>query len=308
MVASTINAHERPRFTILVCVKDRVERLRECLKTLRPLAGEATAELLVVCDGGPAGLEAEAAPLMEIPGWERRWLNVPAGGPARARNAALPLARGELILFLNDDVRCEPGLLRAHDAMHRRRPGHAVMGNTRWAPETMDSEFMHWVAHHDSFYYLIPNEMEATWEYFHTMNLSIDRLWFDNGARFDESFPDPAFEDTELGYRLAREGLKISLAYDAVLYHVHHYTFEDYLGKSRMRGRSARRFCDLYPEMRERIVSEYREQAARLEGWRGRFRLVSGLYDELEIWEAKIAREFLAGHGGKGKGKEKIDD
>lgn len=290
----------RPRFTVLLCVKDRAARLRECLASFAPLMPEATGQLLIVCDGGPPAMRAAMEPLPEAPGWSTLWLDVPAGGPARARNAALPLVAGELILFLNDDVRCDPGLLRAHSQMHRRRPGHAVMGNTRWAPEVITDEFMQWVAHHDSFYYLIPNEMHATWEYFHTMNLSVDADWFERGARFDESFPDPAFEDTELGYRLAGQGLKISLAYEAILYHVHHYTRRDYLEKSVMRGRSARRFCDLYPELRDRIVGEFEEHARRVRGLRGRIREFTGVYDELEVVQAHIAEAFLRGFYGEG--------
>lgn len=295
-----------PRFTLLICVRDRLDHLRVCLESLHPHADEATAELLIVCDGGPAEMRQSAEPLMAIGNWTPRWLDVPPGGPARARNRALSEARGELILFLNDDVRCEPGLLAAHDELHRQRPGHAVMGNTRWAPEVITSDFMHWVAHHDSFYYLIPDPLSATWEYFHTMNLSIDRAWFDRGFRFDEAFPDPAFEDTELGYRLAREGLQISMAYGAVLYHVHPYTLSDYLAKSRMRGRSARRFCDLYPEMRERILSEYQEQAARISGVRGKLRRITGGYDRLEVWEAEIAREFLRGYSEVGASRRQV--
>ncbi|CAN5224074.1 hypothetical protein BH09SUM1_BH09SUM1_28540 [soil metagenome] len=276
----------RPRFTILICVKNRAERLRDCVASLLNLIPEASAQLLIVCDGGPVGMRADAERLLAGSAWDFRWLDVPAGGPAKARNAALPHATGELVLFLNDDVRCEPGLLAAHDAMHRRRPGHAVMGNTRWAPEVIDSEFTHWVAHHDSFYYLIPNELEATWEYFHTMNLSIDRRWFDEGARFDEGFPDPAFEDTELGYRLSKQGLKISLAYDAILYHVHHFTESEYIEKSRMRGNSARRFCELFPELRDRIIGEYDEAAKS-----GLRSLIRG-----KSIDGRIAEAFLAGY------------
>lgn len=284
-------------------MKDRAERLRTCLDTLGPLTSEATGELLIACDGGPADLRARVGTLLDGHGWTTRWFDLPPGGPAKGRNAVIPEARGELILFLNDDVRCEPGLLRAHHEMHLRRPGHAVMGNTRWAPEVCKTPFMHWVAHHDSFYYLIPDELSATWEYFHTMNLSIDRRWFDAGHRFDEQFPDPAFEDTELGYRLARDhGLLISIAYNAILYHVHEYTPETYIQKSRERGRSARRFCGLYPELSDRILGEYEQHAARARGMRGKVKATLGLYDELEQWEIRIAGAFLAGYD-EGRGR-----
>lgn len=290
-----------PRFSILICVHDRFSLLLECLRNLAPEVHGDTAEVVIACDGG-AGMRSvardEAADIARnlIPGLV--WLDLPHGGPAKARNVALGHCAGELILFLNDDVRFEPGLLAAHDRWHRERPGHAVMGNTRWAPEVIDSEFMHWVAHHDSFYYLIPAPLEATWEYFHTMNLSIDRRWFDNGARFDESFPDPAFEDTEMGYRLCRQGLRITLAYDAILYHVHRYTPEAYIQKSEQRGRSARRFCTLYPELEERIISEYRQHAARIAGLRGRARLALGRLDPVEKWESLAAQAFMRGYGG----------
>lgn len=44
------------------------------------------------------------------------------GGPGAARNAGAAAARGELILFLDDDMICPPHLLRAHIDSHR---GHA---------------------------------------------------------------------------------------------------------------------------------------------------------------------------------------
>jgi GT2 family glycosyltransferase len=290
---------EDPRFTILLAVRDRADLLKKCLESLAPVLPESTGQLLIVCDGGDPAVRDAAGELPSPAGWTTDWMNVPAGGPARARNAALPWARGQLILFLNDDVRVEPGLLRAHDRLHQARPGHAVMGNTRWAPEVINSEFMHWVAHHDSFYYLIPDEMSATWEYFHTMNVSVDRAWFDDGARFDESFPDPAFEDTELGYRLWNKGLRISLAYDAVLYHVHNFTLDQYIAKSRMRGASARRFTNLYPELRDRIISEYEQHARRLQGMRGKLKSKLRRYSELEMWEARVAEAFLGGYRGQ---------
>ncbi|MCC6545828.1 glycosyltransferase family 2 protein [Candidatus Sumerlaeota bacterium] len=287
----------RPRFTILICVKDRTSHLRACLTSLRSVATEAACELLIVCDGGPPSVHDDVADLLQVGHWSTRWIDVPAGGPAKARNAALPQASGELVLFLNDDVRCEAGLLRAHDNAHRAQPGHAVMGNTRWAPEACASEFMHWVAHHDSFYYLIADPSNAGWEYFHTMNLSVDRRWFEEGHRFDENFPDPAFEDTELGYRLCtRHGLRIAMAYEAVLYHVHEYTLEQYIDKSRERGRSARRFCGLYPELTERIISEYQQRVNADESLRGKLRRVIRHHDELDQWELRIAKAFLEGY------------
>ncbi len=283
-------------FSILICVHDRFDKLEKCLASLSAVAEEAEGEVVVVCDGGDPALRETWEERLSIGrSWEARWVTVPKAGPAKARNAVIESLQHDLVLFLNDDVVVEPGLLKAHLAMHDLRPEHAVMGNTRWAPEVIDSEFMHWVAHHDSFYYLIPSPFEATWEYFHTMNLSIHKKWFLEYGLFDESFPDPAFEDTEIGYRFHKKGLKLSLAYDAVLYHVHHFTFEEYLTKSRMRGRSAARFLELYPELEGRILDDYRYQASAGKGLRGFVRKWKRK-DQIALWESEISAAFLDGY------------
>lgn len=289
-----------PDLSILVCTRPGSEKLAACMESLRAAAGEADGEIVVACDGGDAALGERCRTIAGAhAAWSWNWLDLtPRCGPARARNLALESCRGEVILFLNDDVRFGPGLLRAHLAAHRRRPGHAVMGNTRWAPEAIESEFMHWIAHHDSFYYLVADPSDAGWEYFHTMNLSIHRSWFDRGFRFDESFPDPAFEDTELGYRLAGEGLRIAMAHDAVLYHVHQFTEEEYVQKARMRGRAARRFLELYPELTERILGDFDapgEGARSLLG-RLRRRLYGRRPSPAVPWQMRIAEAFREGY------------
>lgn len=256
LVESPSNLSLNPEITILICVKDRVQSLIKCFESLNNVLNECSGQLLIVCDGGNSDVRIAQNELRQTNEWTVEWLDVEQGGPAKARNQALPLIKGKVVLFLNDDVIVEEGLLKEHLKSHTDYPGHAVMGNTRWPQTIIDSEFMHWVAHHDSFYYLI-SQKEATWEYFHTMNVSVDNSWFqDKGFSFDESFPDPAFEDTDLGYRLTKAGMKIRMNYRAILYHDHHFTYEQYRLKAIMKGRSAKRFCDLHPELTERITGE----------------------------------------------------
>ncbi len=285
-------------FSILVCTRPGSEFLPRCMESLREVLEEAGGQIITACDGGdPALGEQCREALGPAEGWEWKWLDMERRGPAAARNSALQHCTGELILFLNDDVRFPPGLLRAHLEAHALRPGHAVMGNTRWAPESVNSEFMHWVAHHDSFYYLIADAADAGWEYFHTMNLSVHRRWFDEGARFDETFPEPAFEDTELGRRLAASGMKIALAYRAVLYHVHSFTEDQYVEKARMRGRAARRFLELHPELTARILGDFELPAPA--GLLGRwFRRLRGVEPAEPPWQRRIAEAFLQGYRG----------
>lgn len=282
-----------PRISVIIPVHDRYERLRACLQSLAANDFGGTAEVIVINDGGPEHMR-ELEREWNGP-WPLQWIDQPKSGPAVARNRAVRQSTGEILLFLNDDVVLEPAVLAGHDHAHQQQPGHAAMGNMRWHPEVITSEFMHWCAHHLHVHYLIDPAMNMTWEYFHTLNASIDRCWFEKGHWFDETFPDPAFEDTEFVYRLWKQGLKITFAPDATAYHHHHFNPGDYLRKSAMRGTSARKFLELYPELTDRILGEYHEAIKRTETrlfWHDLLRRTDGPAE----WSARFALAFMAGY------------
>lgn len=68
----------------------------------------------------------------------------PQAGQASVRNRLLPLARGRVLVFLNDDVIADPGLLEAHvtDAAHSASaPASLLLGATPWRIFEPDSLF-----------------------------------------------------------------------------------------------------------------------------------------------------------------------
>jgi hypothetical protein len=156
---------------------------------------------------------------------------------------------------------------------------------------------MHWVAHNDSFYYLIRDWMDIGWEYVHTLNFSVHRKWFDGdpGGGFCEDFPDPAFEDTEWGLRIGKAGLKVAFLPEAVLWHRHAYDPPTYWKKTVMKGQSARLLIKRHPETRDRILGP---DPGRLGGWLGNIQAgVAAAREGQEgpwLWEARMARLFRA--------------
>ncbi|MBD9728833.1 bifunctional glycosyltransferase family 2 protein/CDP-glycerol:glycerophosphate glycerophosphotransferase [Streptomyces caniscabiei] len=101
-----------PRFSVVVPVFEVRGQLRECLDSvLEQSYGDV--ELIAVDDCSPDGggeiLDAYAARDGRV-----RVLHLPANvGPGRARNAGLPYATGDFVLFLDGDDTLVPGALRA---------------------------------------------------------------------------------------------------------------------------------------------------------------------------------------------------
>src|SRR5215472_3615067 len=56
------------------------------------------------------------------------------GGPGHAKNLGLTAARGELVLFLDDDLLCERTLLAAHADAHRNSTKQLVVGPVFLSP------------------------------------------------------------------------------------------------------------------------------------------------------------------------------
>ncbi|MFF8814348.1 glycosyltransferase family 2 protein [Streptomyces pactum] len=114
--------------SVVVPTRDRTTRL---LLTLAALAHQTLDrdrfEVILVDDAPERG--AVDRVLAAAPGTPPlRHARTGGRGPARARNAGAELARGELLLFLDDDTVATPELLTAHLAAHRDAPGTVVHG------------------------------------------------------------------------------------------------------------------------------------------------------------------------------------
>ncbi|HTR90066.1 MAG TPA: glycosyltransferase, partial [Solirubrobacteraceae bacterium] len=95
--------------SIVIPTRDRPDYLKSALASIAPQARAVGAETIVVDDGGPGGetgaLARRFGARWEAHG-EHRGLNV-------ARNTGVEAAKGELVVFVDDDVRAAPGWLQA---------------------------------------------------------------------------------------------------------------------------------------------------------------------------------------------------
>ena len=100
-------------------------------------------EVVVVVDGSTDGTVELLRDLR--PPCELRVITQPNRGLAAARNAGAAASRGELLVFLDDDILCDRRLLAAHVAAHEGRGSFLVRGSLDVIPESAPTLTADWM-------------------------------------------------------------------------------------------------------------------------------------------------------------------
>ena len=254
--------------SVIVPTYGRPEMLGRCLASL---AGQCTAaryEILVIDDGS-------ASPTADVVNQVSRTCRAPLRffaeahrGPAAARNRGIEEARGQVLLFLGDDILpALPSFLDEHWVSHSTRyPSQnvAVLGYTTWSPELPISQYMRWLESGGAqfSYDKIRDGDAMDCRFFYTSNVSL-KASFLGAERFDERFRHAALEDMELGYRLQQRGLKLMVNKSAAAYHHHQVTFDGYCQRALLAGQSAALLDTLHPHFFEHVAVPRWKRAAR---------------------------------------------
>ena len=161
-------------------------------------------------------------------------------GRACARNTAIREASGDLVVFLDDDMRADPKLIENHVRCHESNPGLAVIGNALTAPELGASNVFRYLDSRGV--HKLPSNAPAPSRYFLTNNASVPRTALLDVGLFDEAFRSYGYEDIEIAFRLERvAGLAFLYCPEAVAYHIHHHSLDQLLGKRFEGARSSLR-------------------------------------------------------------------
>jgi glycosyltransferase involved in cell wall biosynthesis len=227
-----------------------------CGVLLRVLAGferqtlpAARFEVIVVDDGSSDGTPAQVEAYAAGAAYPLTLLRQPNQGPAAARNQGLARARGEVIVFVDDDCVPHPELLARHAAAHETR-GLAVIGRITWHPDLPATPFMRYAEPNMFFpYQAIAVPFDATFICFYTGNASVDAASARAAGGFDPDFPRAGYEDIDFGYRLRRHGVRITFEPAALVYHYRTAELLPTLERSRMMGRELVRFWTKHPEL-----------------------------------------------------------
>ena len=237
--------------SIVIPTHNRKELLQKALISLSDQTYPKNKYEVLVADDGSTDGTGEMVRFLKTPyPLSYRWQE--NKGRSGARNLGVSLARGDLTLFLDDDVIAHHHLLEEHVGYHETHPNILVMGGIKPAAQlqvtTLFTTFGLSKAVGD-----VADVVEngfVPFVFCATLNLSIRRHHLLVIGLFDEDFREYGWEDVDFGYRAHKAGLSIMYNPRAIGYHAFHATdLKKYCALSRVTGRSAVTLLHKYPEL-----------------------------------------------------------
>ncbi len=239
-----------PTLSVVVPTYQRRVHLERALRAFAAQTVPPDAfEVIVSVDGSTDGT-TEMLRAITVP-YRLVALERPNQGRARAINAGLAAARGELVVLLDDDMEPAPAFLEAHRARHDGQPALGVLGavpvrvdpaappSTRYVGEVFNRHLAN-LARADYRWLLVD---------FYSGNFSVRRDVLERVGGFDESFTRYGNEDLELSVRLRRAGVTIVYSPAALAWQTNDKRFAELARDKREEGRTAVQFATMHPEV-----------------------------------------------------------
>jgi len=303
--ASEAPGTEAPALSVAIPTAGRTASLRRTLAALAADAadvGEAV-EVVIADDAGPGAAPATGP---WPPGIDVRVVRTGAVGAAGARNAAAAAARGRVLLFLDDDLVPEPGLLRRHVDGHAGDREHVLIGYSAPRPTTRNlaalGAVLWWEDH-----FALKRELAAmTFVEMLSGNMSVPRATFERLGPFEVAFGRRRREDWEWGTRVLRAGLEVAYDEDAAARHEFSISTRGRLAAARLEGEGDALLLERVPEALASLPRRIERRELAAHPARGLARLALGsapgravatvALDALEWarWRASWQRLFLA--------------
>lgn len=227
--------------SVIIPTCHRNDLLALCLERLAPgvqtLAAEAY-EVIVTDDGYTSNAEAMISAYFP---WAR-WVQGPRRGPAANRNNGAQQAKGDWLVFTDDDCLPDPHWLKAYRSAIVKMPDIKVFEGRTYADRErrrMDEE----------------SPINETGGYLWSCNFAIHKIFFFELGCFDEQFPYAAMEDVDLHYRIRKAAQPVVYLKDASI--CHPWRTHGGADKFRKLEVSMAIYLDKHPAERNRLNSRY---------------------------------------------------
>lgn len=242
-----------PSLTVIIPTYNRSSILDECLSRLyRQSLSKDDYEVIVVNDGSSDKTKDI------LNSWEKKWSSLSAihqknAGQGSARNRGIKQAKGNIVLFIGDDIYADEKFLETHLNFHKSHSevNMACLGLSVWDPSKPINAYMKWLVHGGPqfSYHKLKSGNEASFWYFYTSNISLKKSLLDQGT-FSSEYKGYGWEDIELAYRLFKSAkLKIIFIPEALAYHDHLMKERDLKKRMISIGKNSYIFQKQHPEL-----------------------------------------------------------
>jgi GT2 family glycosyltransferase len=183
--------------SIIIPVFRRTEWVKKCIERLLEQEFMGEFEIIVVDDGSPNAPEIKKtvdhylAAAVTV-----RYLKKKHAGPAAARNYGVSHAAGTILCFLDDDSHAEKMWLHEITRPFELDESAAVVSGRVLSLDQ-----------HDGLSFALEKAVYSG-KHWATCNIAYRRDVFDALGGFDETFPEPSWEDNDLGLR-ARHSCRV---------------------------------------------------------------------------------------------------
>ncbi len=228
-----------PDVSIVIPTYGRPAGLTACLDGIARLDhGRDSFEVIVVDDGGPDDLEPVLARFRDRITF--RLVSQANRGPGAARNAGAAVAKGRLLVFIDDDCVPAEGWLSAMVQELGAHPDRLLGGPVVNAlPDNHFSSSTQMIATYVSEYYAVGRAKER---FFTTNNFALSAERFRDLGGFDTSIPSATAEDKEFCDRWRARGYDMTWVPAAVVHHAHDLTLKRFLRQHYNYGRGLLHF------------------------------------------------------------------
>ena len=171
-------------------------------------------------------------------------------GRAGARNFLIEKSRGEILVFVGDNGVPSENWLEEIQNFHQKKPqkNRAALGFVGWENPT---DFQMFCQNRCQFDFQNIAKCGADWRHFYTSNISVKKDFLGKN-RFSEKFREWGFEDSELGFRLEKQGLQIFFVPEITVFRTDSPDLFSVCQKWNWARKNAVIFEELHPEIQIR--------------------------------------------------------
>ncbi|HEY3674428.1 MAG TPA: glycosyltransferase family A protein [Candidatus Tumulicola sp.] len=236
------------RATIQFCTYNRAMLLERVLDAcFEQTVPEDAYEVVVVNDGSSDETSAVLHRMAARARCAYEIIEQPNGGLAKARNAGIARAKGERIIFIDDDVLVLPNFVAEHLRSAETHPADVVRGGAIAVESFDDLPPPVWSLKHYS------------GNFFWTTNVSVPLETLRAAGAFNESFGEYGWEDIDVGLRLRARGVRATFNPNALVYHWKPRpviaAVDSMIRQARAQARTAVLLAKLHPQWRSYLAT-----------------------------------------------------